>query len=460
MQSPRSFPTRRSSLAVGTVGALASLIGACAPGGVSLGPAPSKSAISDIQAWYTVEGRFEWLDAALTDFNASRGSELRIRWTQQADPSRLVQTLMITIAAGGGFPDIVDLDQSFIGRILRLPDIPLVAFNDRLKGADRDFIGPAFSEPWSKGGRFYALGNELNVALFGYRHDIWTSTRIRAPLTVWDDVIAAGKRVITNSPDGLFYLRADPAGTHLTMSTQAGGGYVAPGGRLQIDHPANVRTLEFLSDLVFKHGVASLLPYDRPGGNREGGDMIGAVAKASFNSGRVAGDIGPMSRLSGQMRLDAPDTFGKWMVQPLPRWTGMSHTPPSVTSGGTGVGVMKHSPDVDIATDFALWAHTTQAVLHDFDKRQTWPVNRRLFDEPRLGDRIAWFHDQPIGQVLRDATTNLVPCIQGAYWPEISRVLAPALKAVLHQQRPVREVLAEAQDAARASVTQAGGNPD
>lgn len=188
--------------------------------------------------------------------------------------------------------------------------------------------------------------------------------------------------------------------------------------------------------------------------------MIGAVAKASFNSGRVAGDIGPMSRLSGQMRFDAPDTFGKWMVQPLPRWTGMSHTPPSVTSGGTGVGVMKHSPDVDIATDFALWAHTTQAVLHDFDKRQTWPVNRRLFDEPRLGDRIAWFHDQPIGQVLRDATTNLVPCILGAYWPEISRVLAPALKAVLHQQRPVREVLAEAQDAARAAVTQAGGNPD
>jgi len=39
-------------------------------------------------------------------------------------------------------------------------------------------------------------------------------------------------------------------------------------------------------------------------------------------------------------------------------------------------------------------------------------------------------------------------------------VLAPALKAVLHQQRPVREVLAEAQDAARAAVTQAGGNPD
>ena len=136
--------------------------------------------MSDIQAWYTVEGRFEWLDAALTDFNASRGSELRIRWTQQAEPSRLVQTLLITIAAGGGFPDIVDLDQSFIGRILRLPDIPLVAFNDRLKGGDRDFIGPAFSDPWSKDGRFYALGNELNVTLLGYRHDIWNSKIGRA----------------------------------------------------------------------------------------------------------------------------------------------------------------------------------------------------------------------------------------------------------------------------------------
>lgn len=207
----KSFLSRRVARGTGTVGSQGSLLEACSPGARPLGPAPGKSATTDLKVWYAVERRFDWLDASLTDFNAFRGSDARISRTQQAGASRLVRAPLITTTSGG-LPDLVDLDQSFIGRILRFPDMPLVAFNDRRKGAEGAPTGPALSTPRSKDGRFCALGNELRGALFGYCHHIWRSTGVSVHVSAWGDVMVAGKDVISMSPDGLSCACADPRG--------------------------------------------------------------------------------------------------------------------------------------------------------------------------------------------------------------------------------------------------------
>ncbi len=432
---------------------------ACAPPVADPREILARPRARSIDGWHSQPARAEWLDAALPDYGAATGTDLSIRWTQVPDPARLVQTLLITINSGAAFPDIVDLDPSWGGRITRLAPSPLLALQDRLKGGSHDFVQAAFTDPWTVGGRVHALASELNLVLLGYRTDVYSASGVRAPLPTWDDAIDAGRRVAARAPDGLFFVRADAAGTVLALATQAGGGFVGRGGVLQLDHPANVRALGFLESLVNRDRAAAVLPFDRPGGNRPGGDMLGDAARAAFRSGSVAGDIGPMARLSGEMRVDAPETAGRWHVQALPRWPGAPARQPGVVVPGSGLAVLKESPAVDLAADFVTWAHLGHAPLLDFERRQTWPVNRRLYEDPRLADPVPWFHGQSVGTILREASASVVACAQGPYWPEIARVLTPAIRAVMNGQADARGALAEAQIAARALVVQAGGSP-
>jgi ABC-type glycerol-3-phosphate transport system substrate-binding protein len=413
-----------------------------------------------IDGWHSQPARADWLDACLPDFSASRGKSLAIRWTHVPDPSRLVQTLLVVVNSGAATPELVDVDPAWAGRLTRLVPSPLVSLEGYLRGGTRDFVQEAFSDPWTVGGHVVALGSELNVALLGYRTDVWSSAAIQAPLFTWDDVIEAGRRVVTRAPEGLFFVRADGAGTAAVMSAQGGGGFVGPSGRLQLDHPANVRALDFLSRLVNREHVASVLPYDRPGGNRPGGDTLGYAAAAAFKNGTVAGEIGPMARLSGEMRTDAPETAGKWRVQALPRWRESGGRPISVIVPGSGLGVMRASTQSEVAADFTSWVHLGQSAMLDFERRQTWPVNRRLYEDPRLDDPVPWFHGQSIGPILRQAAANAVACVLGPYWPEVARVLVPAIRAIVNGQAEARSTLAEAQVAARTIVAQSGGSPD
>ena len=435
-------------------------MGACAvPADAGIATLTRPRATS-IDGWHSQSARADWLDDCLPDYRAARGTQLTVRWTQVPDAARLVQTLLVVVSSGAATPEIVDLDPAWAGRLTRLTPSPLVALEGHLRGATRDFVQEAFTDPWTVGGHVVALGSELNLALLGYRTDVWSRAGVHAPLMTWDEAIEAGQLVTSRAPEGLFFVRADGAGTAAVLAKQGGGGFIGPGGRLQIDHPANIRALEFLARLVNRERAAAVLPYDRPGGNRPGGDMLGDAARAAFKNGTVAGDIGPMARLSGEMRVDAPETSGKWRVQTLPRWREASGRTPSVVLPGSGLGVIRASTEAETAADFVTWVHLGQSAMLDFERRQTWPVNRRLFDDPRLDDPVPWFHGQSIGPILRQAASNAVPCVLGPYWPEVARVLTPALKSVLNGQSDARGSLAEAQVAARTLVAAAGGSPD
>ncbi len=452
--------TTRRQIARWALATTPGVIGACTGPVANAFIASTRPRDASIDGWHSQPARADWLDDCLPDYRSARGTNLSVRWTHVPDPARLVQTLLVVVNSGAATPEIVDLDPAWGGRVTRITPSPLMVLDGLLRGTTQHFVREAFTDPWTVGGHVLALGSELNLALLGYRTDLWMSAGVQAPLATWDDAIEAGRRVTARATDGLFFARADGTGTAAVLSVQGGGGFIGPNGRVQLDHPANIRALEFLSRMVNKEHAATVLPFDRPGGNRPGGDILGEAARAAFKNGTVAGDIGPMSRLSGEMRTDAPETAGKWRVQALPRWRDAAGRTPAVVLPGSGLGVMRASTNAEVAADFVIWAHLGQAVMLDFERRQTWPVNRRLYDDPRLDDPVAWFHGQSIGPVLRQAAAYTVTAALGPYWPEVARVLTPALKSVLNGQAEARATLAEVQIAAKALVAQAGGSPD
>ena len=445
----RAFAIGVTSL---TGGAFAVACGAGSTGSTSESkPAPSAVKNASLDAWVHADTRSAWQMKTLEDYNKEKGTSHQITWTKMANTSELADKLVVTTAAGSGFPDLADVEISQMGKLLKTPNPPLVALNDHLMGKEADFFKPSFIDPWSLNGKYYGLGNELNVCLLCYRHDLLQRVGVKTPIATWDDAVQAGRQLLPVAPEGLFFVRGGTVGTFHLLAIQAGGGFLQNGNKLIVNHQSNAKALQFLVDLMHKSKGAALIP-----GSRPGGDSGSAIFKDAVNTGKVAGEIGPTWRISGGLRVDAPDTGGKWMVQPLPEWTASG---PKRTSswGGTGMTVLKESKTRDVGIDFIIWEHASKAVLHDFDLRQVWPTYKKAYDDPRLTNGIEWFNNQKVGTVLRDAAETMLPFHQGVWWPEIGSAAGKHITAAMRNEKPVGQALDEAQAEAKAAIEAAGG---
>ena len=454
----RAGITRRRVIA-GAAG-VSAVLAACAPGGGTGGSGggaqpPVGAGLSSAMKTATLEGwahsdaRYEWQIKALEDYNKEKGSSVKINWTKKASAGEVADNLVVTLAAGSGFPDVCDVEISQMGKLLKTTP-PLVAFNDALRGRQNEFFMPSFVDPWSLQGKWYGLGNELNTVLLTYRHDLFDKAGVKGPLKTWDDVIDAGKRLTAAQvTHGISFLTTGTAGHFHVLSIIGGGGYLENGNKLTINHQANQRALQYLVDLAHKHKAGVLEA-----------DVLGAERDAAYNAGKVGGDIGPSWRISGTTRKRAAaDTNGRWMVQHMPQWSGTART--TTSWGGTGMTVLKDSKFKDVGVDFVVWEHVTpKASLYDYDLRQVYPVLKKAYEDPRLNEGVPWFNNQKVGIVLKEAADAMKPFSQGLWWPDISGAAGKHVTAAMKNEKPVKQALDEAQAEAKAAIETAGGRID
>ncbi len=110
-------------------------------------------------------------------------------------------------------------------------------------------------------------------------------------------------------------------------------------------------------------------------------------------------------------------TAGKWMLQPMPRWTADGSR--TATAGGTGVTVLKTSPMLEEAVDFVVWEHTTpEALMFDFAERQVWPTWRPAFEDPRLSQPIEFFNNQKVGELISEISPEINKWYNSPFWGE------------------------------------------
>ena len=432
-----------------------------APAGAQPAPttavtAPSLPKGVSLEAWCHDDTRSAWQKKTIDDYNAAKGLDLKVNWTKVGTSAEVADKLVVTIASGSGFPDIADVEISQMGKLLKTATPPLVAYNDYLKGKEADLIKAATLDPWSLNGKWYGMGNELNVVLYAYRSDIFEKVGVTAPIKTWDDFIEAGKKVKAVASEGIYEVRAGPAGSTHMLAVQAGGGMFTADGKLQITHPANLKAVEYLADLINKHKVANLIFADRPEG-----DTGSVLFREAVSSGKVASEIGPTWRISGGLRVDAPDSGGKWMIQHMPQWPGATGNGRTTTSwGGTGMTTLAAGKNRELGVDFIVWEHTNPTILNDFKLRQTWPTYKKVLDDPILNAEVPWFNNQKVGQFIREGADAMVPFYQGVWWPEVNSALNPKLKEVYLGKMTAKQALDSAQEEAKAAITKAGGKVD
>ncbi|MGA2379465.1 MAG: extracellular solute-binding protein [Spirochaetia bacterium] len=251
--------------------------------------------------------------------------------------------LLVAVQSGVGIPDIADIEISMFGNFLK-GDIRMVPFNDLIDPYRDKFVQARFP-PYSKDGKNYALCFHVGATVVYYNMDIMKAAGVNIDkIDMWDDYVKAGQQVVAKTGKPMTTLEISDHITYWPLITQQKSDYFAPNGSVTVDNATNVKTLQFLQDLIYKYKIAEVAP----GGWHHDPAYYGAMNAGAFGS--VWMPMWYMGRFTDFM----PDLAGKIAVRPLPRWTKGGYR--SAGIGGTGTVVFNSCQSIDLAKKFVFFA--------------------------------------------------------------------------------------------------------
>jgi arabinosaccharide transport system substrate-binding protein len=356
--------------------------------------------------------------------------------------------LLAALTSGKGAPDIADVEISRFGQFLKGDQAPFVPLNDRL-GADIEQLHkPAATDPWSWKGKIYGIGNELNCVLFAYRKDVMDGLGVKGPFATWDQVIDAGKKVVSSGKSKMFGLHDLSFGDYYMLTQSAGSQLFESNGNFIGDNQAGVAAMQFLQDLVHKEQIAGIAPADAQN------QWYGPAYWAAFRAEQYVAVFGPPWHL-GLLMQNVQDQSGKWTVQPLPR--GLGEGRPTASYGGTGMCITTQSGNADAAWSVIKLANlSNEGALADFKFRTVFPAYKPAYDLPELKTPSAYFGGAKIGELYASVAKDLIPFQQSPGWPEASDALVRlVITPVMQNQKDAKSALIEAK--AEIEKTMKGG---
>lgn len=436
----------RNAAAVGGTAVLAPLLASCGQ------PAGRLAGKPTLEMWAFSQTRTKWQQFGFENYYSKGDTQgTRADYAGKFNLNfhilpygQMHDKLMITAQAGQGGPDIADVEISRYSQFIKGGVNVFISLNQRIDqhgGTPALYTGSA-TDPWSWKGAINGLGNELNACAMAYRFDLYEKYGIQAPITTYEALAEAGKKLRKDSGGKAYILDIDPTswGYWWMMTLQQGGGFFNTQGEPQWQSEAGIHTLQFLQDALYKDGWAMVTP-------------TGPSRNAAFINGQILSILGPSWNIVGFPEQNLAPTKGKWTMQPLPLWANIKSAP-TATWGGTGVSVPRSSPHTDMAADFVVWEHfTPAAVLADFKFRQVWPTLKKAWSSPDLTAPIVWFNGQKAGGVIEQVAGAIPKWYNSPFWPEgtdaFTRIaLSPSLQQT-NRAKPATALQAAAQAAVK-----------
>ena len=349
--------------------------------------------------------------------------------------------LLVSLQAGTGAPDIVDIEIAKYPNYLK-GDIQLVPLNDVID-PDRDKFVTARLDIYSKDGKNYGLPFHVGASVIYYNMEILNAAGVDPyKIDTWDDFMAAGKQVKAKSGKPMTTLEVTEHWSFWPLVAQQGSDFVDKNGKIILDNETNVKTLQFLKDMM-NSGVAVAAP----GGFHHAEEYYGFM-----NDGGAASVWMPMwymNRFTDYMA----DLDGKILIRPMPRFTKGGAR--SAGMGGTGTSVTKQAKDIKLAKDFLMFAKgSREGNILIWEDLGFDPPRWDVWDAPEMNtpNKFTKFYlnDDIFGMLLeiKDEIqpvniTEKVPSI-------IDRLKSTVMIQALQQQnKSPREALKEAADLSR-----------
>jgi ABC-type glycerol-3-phosphate transport system substrate-binding protein len=308
-------------------------------------------------------------------------------------PSDLYQKVQLSVAAGGGFPDVSCVEDSHLYQFVKLG--VLADITSRVK----PYVPRILDYKWQaaeKNGRYYAMPWDAGpVALF-YRRSIFKQAKVNPEsLRTWNDFYRAGLKVKKLGVAMWIQSRAqNDARFFETLLWQQGTGYVDKNGNVVVDKDPRVRAALELLGKMWKAGIlADQSEWTDPW-------------YATISGGKVA--TLPMAVWMGTFLKTwlAPKTAGDWGVVPLPAFRANgSH---NANDGGSALAIFKNTSNMDAAwayTQYHLGRADTQSTI--YKQLDIFPGLTSAWRSPYIHEPDPYYGNQKVREMFVAAAKKI-----------------------------------------------------
>ncbi|WP_404455492.1 ABC transporter substrate-binding protein [Virgibacillus necropolis] len=302
---------------------------------------------TELTYWTFVELHMDFFKDAVPRWNEAN-PDRPIKLVAETFPfDQMHNNLLLALQSGTGAPDIADIE---IGRFPNyLQGEPqLLPMNEYVDPVIDKFVKSRF-EIYGKDGKYYGMPTHVGTSVMYYNKEIMDAAGVDIDsIKTWDDYVEAGKKVVANTDAMMTTAHSGDYMTYFQMISQRGSDFFNDEGELTVYNEANVKTLEFLHDMIYKYEIAELTP---------GGDPHAEEFYAYMNDGGAA-SVSMPAWYMGRFLDYMPDLKGKMAIRPMPAWEAGGNR--SAGMGGTGTVVTNQTEHAELAKEFLAFAKLTK----------------------------------------------------------------------------------------------------
>jgi len=403
-------------------------------------PLPSGKIVA--WAWEAAKGT---LEAGMVGFNEEY-PDIEVEWVVYS-PADVYINLPLTLTAGEGAPDVCLVENSHLLQMVELGG--LLDITEQVQ----PYIESVNAYKWKecvKDGKYYAVPQDSGPVGMYYRRDVFDKAGLASDpesveelVSTWDKYYEVAKTI--KDETGLYMQANNKANNYGRLFEmllwQRGLGYIDDEGKVAINSPEAVETLEFLGKMTFEGlfsdelewtegWYAELASLDEP---------VTTIIEASWM------DVFLKSWI-------APGTSGKWGVVRMPAWEegGVRAS----NDGGSALTITEQSQNPDAA--WALVEYTllrNESQINMFIASGFTPSLETCYDSDVFRMKSDFYGGQVYGALFNEIVKEIPEAnIYTAEYGEMNSLTGPEISKYFTGQQSAQEALDNAAEAIRAAT--------
>lgn len=402
--------SRRGVLALGGVASLASALTACS---TAVQPSANSSSgaggTSEMVLWTWPEGFAQQvLDSVKTKF-----PELSLR--QDVIGGDFKQKLSVTLQGKENKPSITGVKGEDIAFFAAQADYFVDLNTLGVAEKKGDFLDWKWAQATTEDGRQLGVPIDIGPTALFYRFDIFEAMglpfepeALQAAIRTWDDYFSLG--VELKGKDAETFLIRNISGVFDIMVQQSGMNYIDQSHTF-IGGESHVRSAWDNAVKAHTLGISAALNSNSP-------DSTAAVA-----AGKLPADFGASWHLA-DLKVDAPDTSGKWHV--------CEHPGEATNNGGSFLTIPAGTPDAEQSLEVILHILNAENQIIEYLDKGNFPANSAAFTSDELKAPVEFLGGQAAGELFAKAAETVRPLyehpanstVSGPFYAELTLVEA------------------------------------
>ena len=446
---------RRMSRLLAILMVLSMLLSACAAPATDSASAPAAAPAVDASGapsgklliWVQAANQDVFEQTALDDFK-QKYPDVELEFVNYP-PAEVANQMSLAIQGGVGAPDMGVTENASIARLVELGG--LTDLSELMQPYLDDLNAPALAEG-SRDGKYYCAPWDIGPVVTFYRSDIFSQAgladdpaEVSALVSTWDGMLDACKTIKETTGFNCFSLnKANNYGDYFfNMLWQQGLGLYDDEGKVVVDSPAHVATLEKLGEFWQNEVVSDELewtdnwyaelnaPLDDP--NLK---PVAAIVIAAWMGNFLKTWI-------------AADRAGDWGVAQMPAFTEGGVR--SANQGGSCMFIPEESKNKEAAWAFIEhMLFTPENHLKMFAYSDYFPAWEALYDDPMFEELDPYFGDEPVRMTFAEAARVIPQANQyGPYSQAIRGAVATAVQKYALGMATAEQALMEAANTIR-----------